>query len=120
MNESIRQHSLEIAGVSIPVRTLGKRQPLLFLDGGDGFHRNTRWVERLGSEWDVDAPKHPGYGGVDVAGHFRGVSELSLLYLGMLDQLGLEDVLLVGASFGGWIAAEMAVRSCDRIRGIVL
>lgn len=120
MNESPRQQRMEIAGVSIPVRMLGTGRPLLFLDGGDGFHRNSRWLELLGSEWDVYAPKHPGYGGVEFADHIRGVNELSLLYLEMLDRLDLDEVLLVGASFGGWIAAEMAVRCCDRVKGIVL
>ena len=29
-------------------------------------------------------------------------------------------MFLVGASFGGWIAIELAVRSSDRLSGIVL
>lgn len=120
MSGSVRQQSMEIAGVSVPVWNAGKGRPLLFLDGGDGFHRGSRWLQLLAEEWDVHAPKHPGYGGVDFADHIRGVDELSLLYLEMLDRLDLNDVLLVGASFGGWIGAEMAVRSCDRIAGIVL
>lgn len=120
MSGSTTRHEIDIAGVPVPVWQAGGGRPLLFLDGGDGFHRGSRWRELLAQQFDVHAPKHPGYGGVEFADHIRGVDELSLLYLEMMERLGLEDVLLVGASFGGWIAAEMAVRSCDRIAGLVL
>ncbi|MDX3247429.1 alpha/beta fold hydrolase, partial [Streptomyces sp. ME18-1-4] len=39
-----------------------------------------------------------------------GVDDLALAYLRHLHTLGLRDVLVVGSSFGGWTAAEMAVR----------
>jgi pimeloyl-ACP methyl ester carboxylesterase len=120
MTEPYHRDSIEIAGVPLPLWKAGNGRPLLFLDGGDGFHRSSRWLQLLAKDWNVLAPKHPGYGGVDFADHIRGVDELSLLYLELLDRLDLNDVLLVGASFGGWIAAEMAVRSCHRISGIVL
>ncbi len=35
-------------------------------------------------------------------------------------QLRLEDAVLVGACFGGWIAAEMAVRDTRRFAHLVL
>ena len=38
----------------------------------------------------------------------------------MLDQLAVDDVVLVGSSFGGWVAMEMAVRSTARLGGLVL
>jgi pimeloyl-ACP methyl ester carboxylesterase len=34
--------------------------------------------------------------------------------------LGLKDAVLVGACFGGWIAAEMMVRSTTRFSNLVL
>jgi len=43
-----------------------------------------------------------------------------MFYLDMLEQLDLRDVVLVGSSFGGWIAAEVAVRSTERIGKLVL
>src|ERR1039457_855014 len=37
-----------------------------------------------------------------------------------LDQLGLDDVTVVGNSIGGWIAAEMALLASPRVSGIIL
>jgi pimeloyl-ACP methyl ester carboxylesterase len=41
-------------------------------------------------------------------------------YLDLLDRLGLERVHLVGASFGGWIAAEIATMASHRLESLVL
>lgn len=111
---------LKVAGAEISARTGGSGPALLFLDGGDGFHRSQPWLDRLSKDWSVVAPRYPGYGDTPFADHVRSVNDLALLHLELMEQLDLNDVLLVGASFGGWIAAEMAVRSCHRIKGLVL
>jgi pimeloyl-ACP methyl ester carboxylesterase len=43
-----------------------------------------------------------------------------LTYLELFDRRDLHDVLVIGSSIGGWIAAEMAVREHHRISGTVL
>jgi pimeloyl-ACP methyl ester carboxylesterase len=43
-----------------------------------------------------------------------------LFYLDLIDQLGLQDIDLVGNSLGGWLAAEIAVRNLSRIRSVSL
>ncbi len=48
------------------------------------------------------------------------MDDLAYLYLDLADRLGLEDAVLVGASFGGWIAAEMAVRNTRRFGCLAL
>src|SRR5262249_60250758 len=48
------------------------------------------------------------------------VSDLAFLYLDLLDTLRLDRVHLVGASLGGWIAAEMAVMASSRLDSLVL
>ena len=42
------------------------------------------------------------------------------LYLRLLEQRDLRDVLVIGSSIGGWIASEMAVREHERISGTAL
>jgi len=37
-----------------------------------------------------------------------------------MDQLDIRDATVLGASFGGWVAAEVAVRSTQRIARLVL
>ncbi len=48
------------------------------------------------------------------------VGDLAYLYLDLADRLDLHDAILVGAGFGGWIAAEMAVRNTARFARLVL
>ena len=45
---------------------------------------------------------------------------LAQLYIALLDELGLNEVTVVGNSIGGWIAAEMGLLSSTRISSIVL
>jgi pimeloyl-ACP methyl ester carboxylesterase len=48
------------------------------------------------------------------------VDDLAYLYLDLGRALELQDAVLVGACFGGWIAAEMAVRDTRRFARLVL
>jgi pimeloyl-ACP methyl ester carboxylesterase len=68
----------------------------------------------------VIAPTHPGFGRAPAPDWLTTVDDLAYLYLDLLDELGLTGVTLVGASLGGWIAAEMAVKSTARISRLVL
>jgi pimeloyl-ACP methyl ester carboxylesterase len=45
---------------------------------------------------------------------------LADLYRGLLDQIELEDMTVIGNSVGGWIAVEMGLLVSSRIGGIVL
>jgi pimeloyl-ACP methyl ester carboxylesterase len=68
----------------------------------------------------VIAPVHPGWGDTGVPGWLSTVDDLAYLYLDLAAALRLEDAVLVGACFGGWIAAEMAVRDARRFGKLVL
>ena len=65
-------------------------------------------------------PRHPGFGATPRPQWFRTVHDIAYLYLDLLDRLALTDTLLVGASFGGWIALEIAVRSEARLGQLAL
>jgi Alpha/beta hydrolase family len=48
------------------------------------------------------------------------VAGLAALYYASLDDLGLEDVTVIGNSVGGWIAAEMSLLDSPRLTAMVL
>src|SRR5262245_37672449 len=111
---------VDVGGVALEISIAGTGPPLLFLHGGDYFAQNHAFLERLARRWRVFTPRHPGFGGSERPDGFRTVHDLAYLYLDMIEQQRLNDVLLIGSSFGGWIALEMCVRSIDRVARLVL
>lgn len=113
------QH-IEIGTVGIDLWREGSGRPLLFLHPGDGFADDDPFLAILKQHYDVLAPWHPGFGHSEFPQDWDSVSDLAYFYLDFLDRLNIENAILVGASFGGWIAAEMAVRGSRRVAHAVL
>lgn len=111
---------IEIGSIAIDAEITGTGRPLLFLHGGDYFAQNRRFLDRLARRSQVIVPRHPGFGTSPRPPWFRTVGDIAYLYLDLLAQRGLSDVSVVGSSFGGWVALEMAVRDAARIGRLVL
>jgi pimeloyl-ACP methyl ester carboxylesterase len=75
---------------------------------------------QLAQRFDVIAPEHPGFGRSETPPWLDGVGDLAYFYLDFIEALGLGPVHLVGASLGGWIAAEMGVRDTRALKSLVL
>ncbi len=114
------QHTLELNGCRLSLQRAGEGAPLLYLHGTDGLAEWPALLDRLAERFDVIAPDHPGFGASPAPGWLDEVSDVAYLYLDALARLGLMGVHLVGHSLGGWIALEMAVRSCERLRSLTL
>ena len=113
--------TVRLAGTSLELVERGQGRPLLFLHAGEGLAPERPWLELLSRHYRVIAPWHPGYGGSPlIDGGAGGIDDLAYLYLDLATELGLEDAVLVGADLGGWIAAEMMVRSTARFSCLVL
>ena len=111
---------LAVRGTPVRLLTGGAGPPLLFLHGAGGGGRWLPFQAQLAARFTVHCPSHPGHGGAPAAEWIEHVSDLAFHYLDLLDTLGLERVHLVGASFGGWIAAEIAVMASARLSSLVL
>jgi pimeloyl-ACP methyl ester carboxylesterase len=98
----------------------GKGPPLLYLHGARGAAEWLPFMELLAERFDTIVPEHPGFGSSDMPEWLDNVGDLAYFYLDLLDELGLDGVHLVGSSLGGWIAAEIAVRSDARLKSLVL
>lgn len=99
----------------------GTGEPLLYLHGIGETGRWNPVHEALSRRFDLIAPDHPGFGYTDVMDDLDSIDDLVYHYLDLLDGLGLrEGVHLVGLSFGGWLAAELAVHSPGRFASAVL
>lgn len=117
---SLETRLLDVRGTSLQVLTAGDGPPLLFLHGAGAGGRWLSFQEALARRFRVLAPTHPGHGGAPAADWIEEVRDLAFLYLDLLDGLGVERIHLVGASLGGWIAAEIAVMASHRLRSLVL
>jgi pimeloyl-ACP methyl ester carboxylesterase len=111
---------ITVAGVTLDIQEAGRGRPMLFLHPGEGMQPNRPWIEALARNHRVIAPHHPGFGNSSLPDWFGTVDDIAYLYLDLAKQLDLKDAVLVGACFGGWIAAEMAVRDTRRFAALVL
>lgn len=111
---------LQLPACQIDMQCSGSGKPLLFLHPGEGLLGAQPFLERLASSAKVFAPSHPGFGQSELPSSISTVDDLAFAYLDLLDALALNEVILVGASFGGWIAAEIAVRNTSRLSHLVL
>jgi pimeloyl-ACP methyl ester carboxylesterase len=117
---SLASTSRVINGVRIEVIERGSGRPLLFLHPGIGIKANAPVLDRLAERTRLIAPSHPGFGGSELPPSFSTIDDLAYFYLDLLDELDLDHAIVAGVSLGGWIAAEMAVKSCARISHLVL
>ena len=113
-------NALDVRGTPVRLQRAGEGAPLLYLHGAGAGGRWLSFQEALAQRFDVIAPTHPGHGGSPAAEWIEDISDLAFHYLDLLDALKLPRVHLVGASIGGWIAAEIAVMASPRLSSLVL
>lgn len=112
--------TLDVGGVPLEVHIAGSGPPLLYLHAEQYVEQTRSYRAALAKNWTVITPRHPGYATTPAPADIRSVDDLAYLYLDLLDKLKLDNVVLVGASLGGWIALEMCVRNHTRISKLVL
>jgi pimeloyl-ACP methyl ester carboxylesterase len=115
-----QETSIEIQGRQTRLLRGGHGVPLIYLN--DTFRVRDLWLpllDQLAGRFEVILPVHPGCKGSE-ATDIETMEDLVFHYLDLCEALQLERPIVVGASLGGWIAAEWAVRYADKLRGLVL
>ena len=110
---------LRLRDVDLEVVRCCSGRAIVFLHGFHTLDPRARFLERLSRAAAVFAPSHPGFGASARPGDFETVYDLVHLYGEFLDGLG-GRVTLIGASFGGWLAAELAAACPHRLDRLVL
>ncbi|HTZ28956.1 MAG TPA: alpha/beta fold hydrolase, partial [Streptosporangiaceae bacterium] len=111
-----------IGAADVSYTDRGAGPTYLLLHGGAGPQSVTGFAGLLADTGParVIVPVHPGFGGTPRPDGLTTIAGLARLYAALLDDLGLDDVTVIGNSIGGWIAAEMAVTGSARIGALVL
>ena len=111
---------LSVSGTSVELYDHGSGPTILLLHGAGGLKAGAPFLRSLSAKARVVAPSHPGFGKSPLPDWISSIDDLAYLYLDLLEQLDLRDVTLVGMSMGGWTAAEIAIKTRERLARLIL
>jgi len=113
-----------VNGTSLFYETIGHGRPLMLMHGGFGFdHTYFRpWIDPLGDSAQIILYDHRAMGQSVSPISPKAVSLASLVADAdaLRTHLGHERVVLLGHSFGGFVALEYALTHGDRLAGLIL
>ena len=117
-----RTQALQVGATEITVQDRDRTRPFLLLHGGGGVRTMNGFADLLAERTHsrVLLPTHPGFDGTPKADELTSVTKLAEAYVAMLDELDLTDVTVIGNSFGGWLAAEVALQKSPRVSGAII
>ena len=103
------------------VKTAGSGPPLVYLHAAGGPIWDP-FVEWLTERYTVFAPHHPGTGETarDAIYAVESLWDLVLIYDEILDALNLPSVPVIGTSYGGMMACELAAHRPERVSKMVV
>ncbi|SDP18519.1 Pimeloyl-ACP methyl ester carboxylesterase [Nakamurella panacisegetis] len=120
--QSSHTNTFAAGGVEITFYDHDRARVFLLLHGGAGAGSVRGFADLLAERTRsrVLVPTHPGFGGTARPEDLTTTRDLAAAYVALLDELDLTDVTVVGNSFGGWIAAEMALLASPRVSSAVI
>ena len=98
----------------------GQGEPVVLLHGLFGCHENLNSIARaLSGDYDVIAIDLPNHGRSE---HYDGFSygKMADAVANLLQSLGLDSYHLIGHSMGGKVAMQLAIRSPEKVRKMVV
>lgn len=102
----------------LDVDVSGSGSDLMLLHGLDGTLFSQPFRDGLAKRFVVHVPALPGWAG-NRDPRYRSVDDLAYAVLDSIEAVG-RPVHLVGCSIGGWLAAEVATKSCQHIASVTL
>ncbi|MGE5269691.1 MAG: alpha/beta fold hydrolase [Thiohalocapsa sp.] len=111
---------MTVNGIELEVLRRGSGLPLVLLHGMDTVSPQAPFLDLVAREAAIVAPSSPGFGNSPRPPDFDTIYDLVRLHLALLDELPYDKVALLGLSFGGWLAAEIAVACSHKISKLIL
>ena len=114
------EQELVLANTNVKLKKAGSGAPLLILHSEMGNADWLKYQQELSKTHTVYMLSHPGCQGSDQPDWIMNMRDLAGWYLQAIEELDITPVDVIGLSFGGWIAAEMAVMSPHSFKKMVL
>ena len=111
---------LKVHGTELETVRRGAGRPIVLLHGFQTIDSEAPFLALLARHGEIVAPSSPGFGHSPRPKDFDTIYDLVHLHLEMLETLPGGKVALVGFSFGGWLAAEVATACSHRLEKLVL
>ena len=113
---------ITVGGLNIWTERRGEGEPLLFItgSGGDLRRKPSAMDGPLARQFDMVAYDQRGLGQSDKPDGPYSMADYAEDAVGVLDELDWATANVVGVSFGGMVAQELAIRHPGRIRKLVL
>jgi pimeloyl-ACP methyl ester carboxylesterase len=120
---TVREHDLAVCGLAVHARTAGTGPPVVVLHHSFGAPVGAAWTalhDDLAVDHAVHVPDLPGFGRSERPDWARDTRDLSIVLGHWVARQELGPVTLVGAGFGGWLAAQLATMRPELLSGLVL
>ncbi len=116
------EKNTEINGLKINYKIAGEGPAILVLHGWGGSSDSWRKVQQILSQsgYKVVVPDFPGFGKSVTPKDPWGVKEYNDFVLKFVEQLGLNDFILIGHSFGGQIAVRFTISHPEKVKKLIL
>ncbi|MCY4442787.1 MAG: alpha/beta hydrolase, partial [Deltaproteobacteria bacterium] len=112
--------TMEVDGVQLGVRRQGEGNPLVILYGDQLDTQVPPFDDAMAGRFRTVVPSLPGVNRSELPDWVDTMEDVAFLGLDLLEGLDAGPVDVIGHGFGGWVAAEMAVRSQQHIRRLAL
>jgi pimeloyl-ACP methyl ester carboxylesterase len=106
--------------LKLQIERRGKGPPLFLLPSEEALEGDAPFLDELAKSYEVIIPSPPGFGLSTRPDWVTGPDDIAYMVLDVIEAFGLRDVPVVGFSFGGWIAAEIATKDDSFISKLVL
>ena len=121
--KELKTKTVPVLGGRLEITTniAGHGEPLVFLHSAGGFYWDD-FLDQLADRYAVYAPYFPGTepGKPDLIKAVDSLWDVVTAYDDMLDALGLQQTTLMGHSFGGLLACELAAQRKAAITKLIL
>ena len=107
--------------IKVQISEVGSgKNNLVYLHGFNGFEEWPSFLHELEHDFHIYVPSHPGISNSDGLDKIDDLWDLTLFYEELINELNIDNTVLIGHSYGGMVAAELASQLRNRISKLVL